>query len=101
VTVGGLTLTGSQRDQLHADAAGGSDGEHHGGGRDDHLGHYGQQQDLRRDDGGDDQLEQRGVERRAGGTTANVKLSTNGYTASFASAGVANGIGVTVGGLTH
>jgi len=27
-----------------------------------------------------------------------VKLSTNGYTASFASAGVANGIGVTVGG---
>jgi hypothetical protein len=36
----------------------------------------------------------------AAGDTGNVKLSTNGYTASFASAGVANGIGVTVGGLT-
>ena len=34
------------------------------------------------------------------GDTANVRLSTNGYTASFASAGVGNGIGVTVGGLT-
>ena len=34
------------------------------------------------------------------GDAANVKLSTNGYTASFASAGVANGIGVTVCGLT-
>jgi hypothetical protein len=35
-----------------------------------------------------------------GGDVANVRLSTNGYTASFASAGVANGIGVTVSGLT-
>jgi hypothetical protein len=34
------------------------------------------------------------------GDAGNVKLSTNSYTASFASAGVANGIGVTVGGLT-
>src|SRR3974390_488241 len=33
-----------------------------------------------------------------GGDTVN--LSTNGYTASFASAGVANGIGVTIGGLS-
>jgi hypothetical protein len=31
---------------------------------------------------------------------ANVRLSTNGYTASFASAGASNGIAVTVGGLT-
>jgi hypothetical protein len=35
-----------------------------------------------------------------GGDAANVKLSTNGYTANFASVGVANGIGVTVSGLT-
>jgi hypothetical protein len=34
------------------------------------------------------------------GDTANVKLSTNGYTANFASAGVGTGIGVTVSGLT-
>ena len=33
-----------QRDQLHADAAGGIDGEHHGGWSDDHFGHHGQQQ---------------------------------------------------------
>src|SRR3974390_2445015 len=33
-----------------------------------------------------------------GGDTVN--LATNGYTASFASAGVANGIGVTIGGLS-
>ena len=34
------------------------------------------------------------------GDTANVKLSTNGYTATFASASVGTGIGVTVAGLT-
>jgi len=34
------------------------------------------------------------------GDVANVRLSTNGYSATFASAGVASGIGVTVGGLT-
>ncbi len=34
------------------------------------------------------------------GDAANVRLNTNGYTANFASAGVANGIGVTVSGLT-
>ena len=34
------------------------------------------------------------------GDTANVKLSTNGYTANFASASVGTGIGVTVSGLT-
>jgi hypothetical protein len=34
------------------------------------------------------------------GDTANVKLSTNGYSATFASSGVGTGIGVTVGGLT-
>ncbi len=36
----------------------------------------------------------------AGVDASNVKLSTNNYSANFASAGVANGIGVTVGGLT-
>jgi hypothetical protein len=34
------------------------------------------------------------------GDTANVKLSTNGYTANFASASAGTGIGVTVSGLT-
>ena len=34
------------------------------------------------------------------GDVANVRLTTNGYTASFASPDVADGIGVTVGGLT-
>ena len=34
------------------------------------------------------------------GDTANVHLSTNGYTATFASANVANGVAVTVSGLT-
>jgi hypothetical protein len=34
------------------------------------------------------------------GDAASVRLSTNGYTATFASAGVANGIGVTISGLT-
>ena len=34
------------------------------------------------------------------GDAANVRLSTNGYTATFASANVGTGIGVTVGGLT-
>jgi len=34
------------------------------------------------------------------GDAPNVRLSTNGFTATFASAGVANGIGVTVSGLT-
>jgi formylglycine-generating enzyme required for sulfatase activity len=34
------------------------------------------------------------------GDSANVKLSTNGYTATFASAAKANGIGVTVNNLT-
>ena len=34
------------------------------------------------------------------GDVANVRLNTNGYVANFASAGVANGIGVTVSGLT-
>ena len=36
----------------------------------------------------------------AAGDSANVHVSTNGYTAGFASAGVANGMAVTVGGLT-
>jgi hypothetical protein len=35
-----------------------------------------------------------------GGDTANVKLATNGYTATFGTAVVSNGIGVTVSGLT-
>ncbi len=34
------------------------------------------------------------------GDAANVRLNTNGYTANFANAGVANGIGVTVSGMT-
>ncbi len=34
------------------------------------------------------------------GDTANVRISTNGYTANFASAAAGNGIGVTVSGLT-
>ena len=34
------------------------------------------------------------------GDVANVRLNTNGYVANFANAGVANGIGVTVSGLT-
>ena len=34
------------------------------------------------------------------GETANVRLNTNGYTANFASAGAANGVGLTVSGLT-
>ena len=36
----------------------------------------------------------------AAGDSANVKLSTNGYTAAFASAGVGNGKSVTVSGLS-
>ena len=46
VTVSGLTLTGAERDQLHAGAAGGIECEHHGGGSDDHIGDHRQQQDL-------------------------------------------------------
>jgi len=34
------------------------------------------------------------------GDTANVRLSTNGYTANFTSANVGTGIGVTASGLT-
>ena len=49
---------------------------------------------------GDDQLEQRGVERGSGGDAAAVALSTNGYGANFASAGVSNGLAVSVSGLT-
>ena len=36
----------------------------------------------------------------AAGDTAGVALSTNGYTATFASAAAANGVAVTVTGLT-
>ena len=43
-------------------------------------------------DGGDDQLEQRGVERGGGRGRGGGGLSTNGYGASFASAGVSNGL---------
>ena len=37
---------GSERDQLHADAAGGAGGEHHGQGADGQLGADGQQQGV-------------------------------------------------------
>ena len=46
VTVSGLTLTGSAVDELHADAAGGFDGEHQFGWGDDQFGDQCQQQGV-------------------------------------------------------
>ena len=46
VSVSGLSLTWSERDQLHADAAGGAGGEHHGQGADGQFGADGEQQGV-------------------------------------------------------
>ena len=46
VSVSGLSLTRSERDQLHADAAGGAGGEHHGQGADGQFGADGEQQGV-------------------------------------------------------
>ena len=96
MTVSGLTLTGQRRHQLHAHPAGGLDGQHHGAAVTVSSGLTANNKVY---DGTTtatltaSTIVLTGV---AAGDAGNVSLSTNGYTAAFASAAADNGKSVTV-----
>ena len=101
VTVSGLTLSGSACHQLHADPARRPDRQHH----------YRRPVTITPGVSANNKVYDGTPPRPSApitwcwraswpGTAANVKLSTNGYTATFASPGVGTGIAVTVSGLT-